>query len=145
MVYDQIFLCEEAGMVTPSVSILLLRTILSLPTPSFKMLLERFLNDPYSHHLTSSTSRCYPPPPPPPPPNKNFDRTHVKIIVQRLIRSKGFFWDYTQGAYVYGRAYSEREICVCRCKPFDVKSIMSGFRRFMDKPSRELYVSKTKN
>ena len=34
---------------------------LPLPTPCFKMFLERSLNDP--HHPTSSIFHCYPPPP----------------------------------------------------------------------------------
>ena len=39
--------------------------LLPLPTPCFKMFLERSLNDP--HHPTSSIFHCYPVPHPPPP------------------------------------------------------------------------------
>ena len=47
--------------------------LLPLPTPCFKMFLERSLNDP--HHPTSSIFHCYPLPHPPPSPPKNFDHT----------------------------------------------------------------------
>ena len=40
--------------------------LLPLPTPCFKMFLERSLNDP--RHPTSSILHCYPPPHPPPLP-----------------------------------------------------------------------------
>ena len=39
-----------------------------LPTPCFKMFLERSFNDPTPHHSTSSIFHCYPPPHPPPLP-----------------------------------------------------------------------------
>ena len=47
--------------------------LLPLPTPCFKMFLERSFNDP--HHPTSSTFHCYPLPIHHPFPPKNFDRT----------------------------------------------------------------------
>ena len=56
-------------MVTPSKPPPPCEKLLPLPTPCFKMFLERSLNDPLTpHHPTSSTFHCYPPPHPPPLP-----------------------------------------------------------------------------
>ena len=50
--------------------------LLPLPTPCFKMFLERSLNDPHPHHPTSSIFHCYPSPSTTPPlPLKKFDHT----------------------------------------------------------------------
>ena len=66
-----------AGVVTPSKPPPPYEQLLPLPTPYFKMFLERSLNDPPTpHHPTSSIFHCYAPPHPPPlPPLKNFDHT----------------------------------------------------------------------
>ena len=63
-----------AGMVTPSKPPPPYEQLLPLPTPYFKMFLERSLNDtppPHFKHL----SLLPPPHPPPLPPPKNFDHT----------------------------------------------------------------------
>ena len=49
--------------------------LLPLPTPCFKMFLERSLNDPHPHYHTSSIFHCYPLPIHHPFPRKNFDHT----------------------------------------------------------------------
>ena len=49
------------------------KQLLPLPTPVFKMFLERSLNDP--HHPTSSIFHCYPLPIHHSFPPKNFDHT----------------------------------------------------------------------
>ena len=48
-------------MVTPSKPPPPYEQLLPLPTPCFKMFLERSLNDPTPHHPTSSILHCYPP------------------------------------------------------------------------------------
>ena len=66
-----------AGVVTPSKSPPPYEQLLPLPTPCFKMFLERSLNDPPAPHF-KHPSLLPPPHPPPllPPPPKNFDHTH---------------------------------------------------------------------
>ena len=64
-----------AGVVTPSKPPHPYEQLLPLPTPYFKMFLERSLNDPHPQNQTSSTFHCYPLPIHHPFPPKNFDHT----------------------------------------------------------------------
>ena len=55
--------------------------LLPLPTPCFKMFLERSLNDPHPPPPHFKHPSLLPPPHPPPlPPSKNFDHTQGGII-----------------------------------------------------------------
>ena len=67
-----------AGVMTPSKLPPPYEKILPLPTPYFKMFLERSLNDPY--HSISSIFYCYPSPSTNPFPPKNFDHTPYGMI-----------------------------------------------------------------
>ena len=71
--YDEHF-SGGAGVVTPSKPSPSYEQILPLPTPCFKMFLERSLNDPTTPLQASLTAT------PSPPPHKNFDHTLTGFI-----------------------------------------------------------------
>ena len=91
MVYDQNF--REAGVDTVC-TLSPTNNFYPLPTPYFKMFLERFLNDsspPHFKHL----SLLHPPPPPSSntpatPTNKNFDHTHVSNPKAVILHKRKF-------------------------------------------------------
>ena len=72
--------------------------LLPLPTPCFKMFLERSLND--TQHPTSSILHCYPLPIHHPfPPPKNFDHTPTRICSKLKLGVCGVLLDYEHIRY----------------------------------------------
>ena len=74
-----IFLGRGAGMVTPSILPPPYKQLLRLPTPYFKMFLERFLNDTHPPLQASFTVT------PTPAPIKNFNRTLRQSIDLEIV------------------------------------------------------------